>query len=127
MRDRKDEALAIPAGTRVLIGAPAHPFPYISTEAVSRIVALSDGIREAHLPLVQAVGLMPEPRHVLVIVPSRLEDSDRVVTTVGASLSTALGHGQHLDIWILSADDPLLAQVRQAGCLLWEAGLPPLR
>ena len=119
MRDRKVEVLAIPVGTRVLIGTPAHHYPHLSKETLSRIVALCDGISEAHLPLVQAVGVMAEPRHVLVVVPSAPEDSERVVAVVGASLIAGLGQEEHLDMWVLKASDPLLLQVREARCQLW--------
>lgn len=58
----------VPAGAKILLGAPARPTERARSEALARLVASVGGVVEAHLPQCLVVGLMEMPAQVLVVV-----------------------------------------------------------
>jgi hypothetical protein len=116
------EPLRIPAGTVVLIGAPAEPMPRERASALAEMVSQIDGIQEAHLPQCFAVGVMTSPAQVLALVLAPGAEEPAVLAEVGAALAAILPQGQHLDVWPMAPGDGLLENVRSAGCRIKGAG-----
>ncbi len=114
--------IALPPGSPVMIGAPAHPLTADITNAITRAVASVPDIMEAHLPNVFALGAMEAPAQVLVLVFSTIANGDQVLSAVGVALARELPPGFALDVWPIHGGPGTLDDVRSAGSQL---PLPP--
>lgn len=111
------EYLTIPAGSRVLLGAPAKPLPESITASLRDLVANAPNILEAHLPQCCCPGTMEAPAQVLVVI-LKTEEEASMVEYINAHLGRILPKGMHLDILPLSPQHNLLETIRKAGCQL---------
>ena len=112
------QTLNIPAGTAVLIGAPANPMDARVSAAIGRLTASIEGVVEAHLPQMYAVKVMEKPAQVLVLLLRRDADVGKVADHLAAGLPQVLTKGVQLDIWPIPASHPLADDVRRAGCMI---------
>jgi hypothetical protein len=112
------ESLTIKAGTRVWLGKPAKPMRRESVERIAAVVRGTPGILEAHLPQCYAEGVMTGAAQVLVLVLPERANPGSIVGPVTDRLGSVLGTGEHLDVWHLMPDSPMLEGVRNAGCNL---------
>ncbi len=108
--------ISLPAGTPLMIGAPAHPMDRDTSTAIANLTASIDGIAEAHLPQLFAVGVMVRPAQVLVLVLRPSAKPDTIRAQLEQGLATILGRQAQLDIWLVLPDNPLLDDVRLAYC-----------
>lgn len=108
--------LRVPAGTSLLLGAPANPMEEELSRAIGQLTGSIEGILEAHLPQLFAVGVMEEPAQVLVLVLAREADLTKITEELGRGLSDLLPRGMHLDIWPIPVGHEMLDNVREAGC-----------
>lgn len=110
----------LPAGTTVRFGATARPLPEDTRNNIRIGLASIPGVVEAHLPLCQAVGLMPQPAQILIVVLAQegvdLESATRRVTEL---VQMTIPSGQHIDVWPFAPNDPLLDIVRKTNCCLF--------
>jgi hypothetical protein len=118
---RRDTAVnpsSIPAGSRVMIGAPATPMPREVSASIAQAVASVPGVLEAHLPqcfVPDVVG----PAQILVVVLETGADREQALKDLAAALRIALPAGHGIDVWPLSLADELLADVRWARCAIF--------
>lgn len=109
--------LALPAGSKVIVGKPRVPMAAMVSAAVEALVDSTAGIQEAHLPMCFVSGLMDAPALVLVLVLAPSADLRTVLDKVGPGIVHLLPPGQSLDVWPLRPDDSsLLPAVRNANC-----------
>jgi hypothetical protein len=108
--------LKVPAGAKILLGAPARPMPRERSDAISNLVASIGGITEAHLPQCFLAGAMQAPAQVLVVVVDPNADQEAVLNGIGAGLSRILGTGETLDVLPIKLSNAILENVRGAGC-----------
>ena len=107
----------VPPGTQYFIGAPAHPMPAATSEAIKQLVVASS-IREAHLPQLFVPSHMEKPAQVLVLVIRPGDNISKIVRPIAEGLAALVPAGQNLDIWPVLLDDRILPDVRGAGCQL---------
>jgi len=112
------QRLSIPAGTPLLIGAPARPMEGHISAGIGALTASIDGIVEAHLPQMFAVNVMEEPAQVLVLLLRPDAEVDEVIEQLGAALSGILPDGVHLDVWPIQTNHSMADDVRRAGCMV---------
>ena len=112
------DKLSIPAGTPLLIGAPARPMDSRISARRGALTASIDGIVEAHLPQMFAVNVMEEPAQVLVLLLRPDADVDEVLEQLGIGLSSVLPEGVHLDVWPIQTNHSMADDVRRAGCIV---------
>ena len=110
------QPFTVPAGTQLILGAPANPMPDDIIAAIAEIVSSVDGLLEAHLPQYFAPDAMEAPAQVLVLVLAPGADPRSVVEAVGRGVGSVLPEGMPLDIWPLSTRSALLKDVRRANC-----------
>ena len=120
------DAINLPAGTKVLLGKPAHPMDRASVRAIAGLLGSAREVLEAHLPQCYVPGTMQQPAQVLVIVLPDSVDADSVTARIREGLAPLIPVGHHLDIWPLRPASNVLAAVRATGCdirsLLADAG-----
>jgi|SRR6185369_2513449 len=104
--------LNVPAGTRVLLGAPAKPMPLALSNAIADLVRSIAGVHEAYLPQCFIMDAMEAPCQVLVLVLDGTADRRCVLEQVGEGLERVLPRGMHLDIWPMVGASELLTTVR---------------
>jgi hypothetical protein len=75
-----DMGTRIPAGSSVIIGAPAQPMPPATINSIAEAVARTGGVLEAHMPLCLVEGVMAAPSQVLFILLANPSSCDVVVT-----------------------------------------------
>lgn len=107
-----------PAGTKVLIGAPANPLPAAITSGITQLTGAVDGILEAHLPHCFAEGVMEAAAQVLIVVVGNQAATESIAAQLSDGLASIIPAGDYLDVKYMTPDDPLLAAVRSAGCQL---------
>ena len=113
--------LTIPAGTGVLLGAPAQPMDSSLIRSLTSLVASFPGVQEAHLPQCWVQSTMREPAQVLVMVFSaHSEETAEVVRRMETALCPLLSRNRHLDVWFMAPGDSLLEAVRNTGCKIYE-------
>jgi hypothetical protein len=117
----------VPAGATIRFGAPAHPLPADVREKITTGLFSIEGIAEAHLPLCQVLGTMPEPAQILVVVLKPSTSLESTMPSVMALVGAVLPKNMHLDIWPFVPNDSLLACVRKANCCLLKAAKPEQR
>ncbi len=106
---------SIPAGSRILIGAPAEPMPSALREKLAN--GLRDaGVIEAHLPMVHVMGRTGEPAEILAVVVEAGPHSGAVVEKIGTVLRNVLPQGSYLDVWPLRPGHSLLKTIRKTNC-----------
>ena len=110
--------LSIKKGARILIGAPANPMPRAKSDAIAELIASIGGIAEAHLPQCFIAG-MEQASQVLVIVIDAGSDQNAIVRSIGEGLARIFPSGESLDFLPLAPSDPLMQNVREAGCLIY--------
>jgi hypothetical protein len=108
--------LQIPAGTSILIGAPAHPMDEELSFAIAKLIASIDMILEAHLPQMYALDVMEKPAQVLVIVLDEKTDFGQINDQLGNGLSNILPKDMHLDVWPVSKGHQLINDIRSSDC-----------
>lgn len=104
------------SGSKVLIGAPATA---TDAKLVSQMVSLISEypcISEAHLPLCMFPEIEHESEVVLVIISEVVGNAILAASAIASTLDSQGEHGFHLDIWPMSAADPLLPTIRGAKC-----------
>ena len=106
----------VPAGTRVFLGAPAKPMPAANATEIGALADSIEGVAEAHLPQCFVPGIMASPAQVLVLVVEPGVDSDRVLNRVSQGLEAILSEAEYIDVWPMSLQSTLLADVRRANC-----------
>jgi hypothetical protein len=104
--------LAIPKGSRVLLGRAANPMPPIVSNAIGEIVRSTGGIREAYLPQCYVESIVDPPAQVLVLVLNTEANPQSIVEAVGENLSRVLPAGMHLDVWAMDQCNGFLSTVR---------------
>lgn len=87
----------VKAGTSMYFGAPAKPMPKDWSDAITRLVAMVEGIREAHLPQCYIQG-ESEAAQVLAISVDSKSDIPRIAQRLMEGLREILPTGVHLDI-----------------------------
>ncbi|MFM7738031.1 MAG: enhanced serine sensitivity protein SseB C-terminal domain-containing protein [Planctomycetota bacterium] len=110
--------LAVPSGTKMLLGAPSKPMPRERSEALAQLASTTSGILEAHLPQMFAIGVMQEPAQVLVVCIAHSADQELVLSAIGHGLSKILPPDFHLDVWPVAPGSDMLADVRGVGCMI---------
>jgi hypothetical protein len=108
--------LRIPAGVSLLIGAPAEPMSQEISTAIGKLAESIDGIVEAHLPQMFAIGVMDEPAQVLVVVISESASLGNIIDQLGVGLIDILPDGLLLDILPLGGGSTLINDIRGSGC-----------
>jgi hypothetical protein len=113
--------LCIPAGSTGYLGRPARPMDPSSTEAVVALIGSFAHVQEAHLPQCWFQAVMTEAAQVLVVVigPESMTPVE-AASRIEHGVSQLLPRGSHLDVWFMTADDPLLDAVRRAGSKIFE-------
>ncbi len=106
----------VPAGTQVFLGAPAKPMPMERAAAIGSVADSVNGVVEAHLPQCFVPGVMAGPAQVLVLVVHPSADPQRVLKDLGPGLNAILPKETHIDVWPMSPQSTLLADVRRANC-----------
>jgi glycosyltransferase involved in cell wall biosynthesis len=114
----KAVARRIPAGTKMLVGAPSKPLSADITEQISRALAHVPGICEAHLPQAYAKKIVDPPAQILVLVLDVAVQPESVMPGVLQLLRRILPAGAFLDVLALNEGSAMLKSVRNAGCLL---------
>jgi hypothetical protein len=108
-------ATDIPAGSKVLIGAPATPMPREVSASIAQAIASVPGISEAHLPQCFIPSVMG-PAQILVIVLAAGCNREQTLADLGVALAIALPAGQPIDVWPISPDHELMADIRWTRC-----------
>lgn len=108
----------IPAGTTIHFGAPADPLARTIQEEITRGLVSIPAVTEAHLPMCQALGIMPKPAQVLIVVLQPSASLETTMPVILAVVRAALPQDKHLDIWPFRPRDSLLKVVRTANCCL---------
>lgn len=111
--------LRIPAGTKVLLGAPAAPLPKRISDAIGEMASRIPKLIEAHLPQCFAVGAMNAPAQILVVVVDTKGSIGVVLEAVSRRLAKILPNGMHLDVWPIDVDHPSLTAVRNTDCRIF--------
>jgi hypothetical protein len=104
--------LNVPAGARVLLGAPAKPMPLALSNAIADLVLGIAGVQEAYLPQCFVTDAMEAPAQVLVLVLDGSANRQRVLEQVGEGLARVLPPGMYVDIWPMAGGSELLTAVR---------------
>ena len=117
----KNEKIHVPAGTEIMVGAPAKPMPEKTYAVIAQLVAQIEGIQEAHLPQCYAPDTMERPGQILVLVLAPRVNIQRAMERIGQGLheNEILSGGDPLDIWPLQPPHPLLEEIRKAGCRIY--------
>ncbi len=102
----------------VIVAAPRRRLPARRVKKISALLATIDEVREAHLPEVLAIGSAGEPRNVLFVVVEPQEAIGRVRERLETELARLLRRREALEVWPVAAGHPLIATVRQAGCVV---------
>jgi hypothetical protein len=108
----------IPKGSQIYFGAPAQPMPSATSAALKALATSVPGIAEAHLPQCYVEGT-EGPRQIFVIVPSRADDTQAVLDSLGRRLPEILPTGFYIDVWPVQANDPKLEPIRAAHCAIF--------
>jgi hypothetical protein len=108
--------LRIPAGVSLLIGAPAKPMSQEISTAIGKLAESIDGVVEAHLPQMFAIGVMEEPAQVLVVVISESSSLGNIIDQLSVGLIDILPDGVHLDILPLGGSSTLINDIQGTGC-----------
>jgi hypothetical protein len=106
----------VPAGSQVFLGAPAKPMPPARAAAIGGAVDSIGGIAEAHLPQCFVPGVMVTPTQVLVLVLEDKANPTQVLDEIGRRLADVLSTAENIDVWPMSSQSALLADVRSANC-----------
>lgn len=114
----------IPAGTTIRFGAPARPLAEDIRNGIKSGLSSIAGVSEAHLPLCQVMGSMPEPAQVLVVVFKNRSTLEPAMPSLLQLVRNVIPQDSHLDIWPLVENDPLLDTIRKANCYLFRAVAP---
>lgn len=112
------QRLTLPAGTSLLLGSPANPMEEERSRAIGKLTDSIEGILEAHLPQMFAIGVMEEPAQVLVIVLGQHAILEEISEQLKVGLAGLLPRGVHLDVWPIHSGHEMLDDVRQTGCLI---------
>lgn len=110
--------LSIPAGARILIGAPSHPMSSERLERIRGALERVSGVSEAHIPLVFVKGKLDPPSQVLFVVLSSSQDPAETMDQLGRELSSVTPDGEYLDVIPIEESSPLLKPVRSSRCSL---------
>ncbi len=113
--------LNLPAGTPLMIGAPAHPMDPSIFAAIANLIASIDGVAEAHLPQLFAVGVMDRPAQVLVLLLRAHASIAAIRTRLEEGLSEIIGPDRHLHLLPMLPDNPLLDDIRLTACRVFPA------
>src|SRR5580700_4219574 len=89
-RSPSSVTLKVPAGARVFLGAPAQPMEEALVGSITKAVALSPDILEAHLPQCFVPQAMKNAAQVLVLVVAASCRVEPIVAAVGDRLSGLL-------------------------------------
>jgi|SRR5579872_591504 len=118
------ERLHIPAGGRIRFGVPTQQFPNEVLERMASELRSIPGIREAHLPMVQAIDTMQVPSQILVVVLKHGTNVNVTVLTIAQQIRTTMPLEHQLDIWPMWPSDALLDLVRRCNCRLFPSVVP---
>jgi hypothetical protein len=115
------KTLVVPAGSQVLIGAPAVGvrLPEHLTRRLLQLVSEIDEVIEAHLPQVYVQGAN-KAAQVLVLVFKRERERDVMMEKLGRRIEEVLPVDIELDVWPMVERNALLDSVRGAGCMLYQ-------
>lgn len=112
-------SLRIPAGSKVLTGAPARTPSAKLVAVLTKAVSETRGVIEAHLPLCLIEGAMSEPALVLVVGVRNVSSCDALIDDLQIRINAALSQDEYLDVWPLNTDDSVLGAVRKARCQIF--------
>ena len=110
------EPLKIPAGSKILLGAPAIPIPKYVFDAIGELLSSVPGVIEGHLPQCFVAGVMEAPAQLLVIVVESRESIAPALELLSGRLPRILPEGVHLDVWPIEGTHPSLPTVRSTNC-----------
>jgi len=110
------EAQNIPAGTEILIAAPAKPMAQAQSAAIADMLARIPGVAEAHLPQLFITGVTNAPAQILALVLTPGADVQKVMGEIGCHLGAMLPEDERLDVWPLDPSNPILKSVRAVNC-----------
>jgi hypothetical protein len=110
--------LKIPAGSSILIGAPARPMDQRVSIEIGKLIDSIDGIFEAHLPQMFVPEVMDQPAQVLVFVLRQDANLRDIIGKLGPGLSRILPEGVHLDVWPIPLGHQMVDDIRRTGCLI---------
>jgi len=108
-----------PAGSQVLLGAPAQPMPKSISDAIAQLVSAVDAVTEAHLPQCFVVDVMEKPAQILVVLIAPGSNAESVFHEIGEGLRGILSDGEFLDVWPVQSGNSMLSDVRGAGCEIY--------
>ena len=108
--------LRIPAGTKILIGRPAHPLSEDITSAIKQVIAALPGIQECHLSQIFVQGEMEVPTQALVLVIGANLALEGISKSVCIQLTKVLPKETQLDILPMETGNLLLLAVRKTNC-----------
>jgi len=105
------ESHSIPAGTEILIGAPAKRMPQAQSAAIADMLA-------------RVPGVMQEPSPILALILAPGADVEKVMGEVGCHLGAMLPEDERLDVWPMTGASPILKDVRAVDCRILGAAQP---
>jgi hypothetical protein len=110
--------LNVPAGAKIYLGKPSCPMDAGLTRSIGQLLGECPAVGEGHIPQCWVPALGTDPGQVLVVVLSHNhhEQLKDVSEELSSKLARILPPNSHLDLWLMAADDPLIAAVRRAGC-----------
>jgi len=114
------EKFEIPPGTKVYIGAPAHPMPKEREKRLAEGISKIEGIAFAYIPQMYIPGQMDESAQVLCIVISKyyIGSIDELMRKVQEVIASVLPSGEYIDVMPLLQDSELIPVIIDTGCCL---------
>lgn len=108
----------IPGGTAVQMGKPANPASSTIIQELASSLAAIEGVKEAHLPMCYAAGLMKEPSLVLILGLDEGTNAANVVATIEQVVQRVMPSSRILNVWPFPEGHQMLKLARTAGCQL---------
>lgn len=104
---------------RAAIGKPRDGLDPQLRDRLCYVLQRAGGIVEAHAPAFRMEGDSDGPRLDMFILVAPEVNADEKVKAIHDELRFQLPPGVTFRIWTPSADEPILAAVRDAGCQVW--------
>ena len=104
----------IPAGSQVMIGAPANPPAPQVLSALASYISLFHEVAEAHLVQCSFPGIPDGDCQAIVIVAENTDSVSSVVDRIVRWLNESLPKGTTLNVWPMRTSNSILPLVRDA-------------
>lgn len=106
------------ASDKLIIGKPATGIPAELSTRIEKSLRGYGLVRAAFLPQYFALGKMPAPRMMLVLVASEAGKTEELAARANEMQAAGEWGDKLMDICVMDMSDPLLAAVRRAKCEL---------